>query len=263
MIRLEKNFAGRWRLAALLVLLPLLHGFLYGSETAMPDANGLTHWLYTPTEKPVAGRTYWLVVGVHGAGGTGKGAGGVATWASHFDDVIVLGPSFEQPKRDPSAPRPATMPRDIFQMSGPSHEAKLLELIAQVRKTWSLQPRLFLHGFSAGAQFTHRYAFRHPERVAAVSAHSGGSWAKLDGDDRINPAANHILFAVSCGEEDRGSGGPPGTPPRIEGARRFAGQLLALGFAVEFKTWPGIGHQQTPEAKTLGRALLEKVRERK
>lgn len=33
----------------------------------MPDQNGLTHWLYTPTVKPVAGRTYWLVVGVHGA----------------------------------------------------------------------------------------------------------------------------------------------------------------------------------------------------
>lgn len=229
----------------------------------MPDANGLTHWLYTPTETPVAGRTYWLVVGVHGAGGTGKGAGGAATWASDFDDVIVLGPSFEQPKRDPSAPRPATMPRDIFQMSGPRHEAKLSELIAEVGKTWSLQPKVFLHGFSAGAQFCHRYAFRHPERVAAVSAHSGGSWVKLDGDDRINPAAKPIPFAVSCGEEDRGSGGPPGTPPRIEGARRFAGQLLELGFAVEFKTWPGIGHQQCPEAKALGRSLLEKVRAKK
>ena len=102
----------------------------------MPDANGLTHWLYAPTAEPVAGKTYWLVVGVHGAGGTGKGAGGVATWATDFDDVIVLGPSFEQPKRDPNAPRPATMPRDIFQMSGPTHEAKLSELIAQVRKTW-------------------------------------------------------------------------------------------------------------------------------
>ncbi|MBI5772948.1 MAG: hypothetical protein HZA89_04285 [Verrucomicrobia bacterium] len=243
-----------------LCLLSLLHGSLHASETAMPDANGLTHWLYTPTEKPVVGKTYWLVVGVHGAGGTGKGAGGVAAWATEFDDVIVLGPSFEHPKRDPNAPRPATMPRDIFQMSGPTHEAKLSELVAQVRKKWNLHPKIVLHGFSAGAQFSHRYAFRHPELVAAVSAHSGGSWAKLDGDDHINPAAKHIPFTVSCGEDDRGSGGPPGTPPRIEGARRFAGQLRSLGFALEFKTWPGIGHQQTPDAKALGRALLEKVR---
>lgn len=243
--------------------LPMLRGSLHANETAIPDANGLTHWLYTPTEKSVAGKTYWLVVGVHGAGGTGKGAGGVATWATDFDDVIVLGPSFAQPKRDPNAPRPATMSRDIFQMSGPTHEAKLSELIARIRKNWNLHPKIFLHGFSAGAQFSHRYAFHHPELVAAVSAHSGGSWAKLDGDDRINPAAKLIPFTVSCGEDDRGSGGPSGTPPRIEGARRFAEQLLSLGFEVEFKTWPSVGHQQTPDAKALGRALLEKTRRRK
>lgn len=117
-----------------------------------------------------------------------------------------------------------------------------------------------LHGFSAGAQFSHRCAFHHPELVAAVSAHSGGSWAKLDGDDRINPAARHALFTVSCGADDRGTGGSPGKPPRIEGARRFTEQPLSLGFSVEFKTWPGIGHYQTPEAKALGRAPLEKVR---
>lgn len=248
------------RFTAFLVLLPILHGSVRASETALPDANGLTHWLYTPTEQAVAGKVYQLVVGVHGAGGTGKGAGGVAAWATDFDDVIVLGPSFDQPKRDPNAPRPAAMPRDIFQMSGPTHEAKLTELIARIRERWNLHPKIVLHGFSAGAQFSHRYAFRHPGLVAAVSAHSGGSWAALEGNDRINPAAKAIPFAISCGEDDRGTGGPSGTPPRIEGARRFTAQLLSLGFAVEFKTWPGIGHQQTPGAKALGRALLEKIR---
>jgi len=248
------------KFTAILCLFTALHASLAGVETALPDANGLTHWLYTPTEKPVAGKTYWLVVGVHGANGTGKGGGGVAAWADDFDDVIVLGPSFLQPKRDPNAPRPAAMPRDIFQMSGPTHEAKLAELIAQIGKTWKLHPKFFLHGFSAGAQFSHRYAFRHPELVAAVSAHSGGSWAKPDGDDRINPAAKAIPFAVSCGEEDRGVGGPPGTPPRIESARQFTEQLRALGFAVEFKTWPGIKHFHSAEAKALGRTLLEEVR---
>ena len=248
------------KFTTILCLLTFLLGSLPAVETALPDANGLTHWLYTPTEKPVAGKTYLLVVAVHGAGGTGKGGGGVAAWAEDCDDVIVLGPSFEQRKRDPNAPRPAAMPRDIFQMSGPTHEAKLAELIAQIGKTWKLHPKFFLHGFSAGAQFSHRYAFRHPELVAAVSAHSGGSWAKLDGDDRINPAAKHIPFAVSCGEDDRGAGGPPGTPPRIESARRFTEQLRELGFAVEFQTWPGVSHNHSPGAKALGRALLEKVR---
>lgn len=249
-----------WKLV--LAALSMLCGSLFAAEIEMPFGDGLASYLYTPTEKPDATKTYWLVVGVHGAGGNGKGACGVAEWARQFDDVLVLGPTFEQPKRDPNAPRPATMPRDVFQMSGPKHEAKLDALIAEIGKTWKLHPKLVIHGFSAGAQFAHRYAFHHPERVAAVSAHSGGSWAKLDGEDRINAEAKRIPFAISCGEEDRGSGGPLGTPPRIEGAKRFAADLQSLGFDVAFRTWPGIGHEQTADAKAMGRTLLETVRQR-
>lgn len=101
--------------------------------------------------------------------------------------MIVLGPSFSQPKRVEGAPRPPGMPRDSYQMSGPTHEAKLAALIAEVGKIWKLNPKIVVHGFSAGAQFAHRFAFKHPEQVVGVSAHSGGSWAKLEGDDKTNP----------------------------------------------------------------------------
>jgi len=125
-------------------------------------------------------------------------------------------------------------------------------------KTWRLHPKIFLHGFSAGAQFTHRFAFKHPELVAGVSAHSGGSWAKQQGDDRISPLARNVPFAVSCGEDDYSNGGPQTTPGRIDGAKLFTTNLRSLGFSVEFKTWPGVGHAQT--ATAMGRALLDKVR---
>jgi poly(3-hydroxybutyrate) depolymerase len=59
------------RFGVVLFLLTALHGVSAASENALPDANGLTHWLYTPTAQPVVGKTYWLVVGVHGAGGDG------------------------------------------------------------------------------------------------------------------------------------------------------------------------------------------------
>jgi predicted esterase len=240
--------------------LVLLAQSAFAAESTLADRDGLTNWLYTATEQPDATKTYWLVVGVHGAGGNGKGAAGAAAWAGEFDNVIVLGPTFSQPKRDPNVPRPATMPRDIFQMSGPAHEEKLDGLIAEIGRTWKLHPKIIVHGFSAGAQFAHRHAFRHPERVAAVSAHSGGSWAQIEGDDRINPAAKGIPFVVSCGEDDKGTGGPLGTLPRIEGARRFAENLRSLGFSVDFKTWPGVGHAVAPGVMPMDRALLEKVR---
>lgn len=252
-------------LTMLRILILLLGGLtglhpLMAAELTLTDSEGQTAWLYAPADTPDPAKTYWLVVGVHGVGGSGKGACGVAAWARECDDVLVLGPTFVSPKRDPNAPRPPGMPRASYQMSGPTHEAKLAALIAEIGRMWKLHPQIMVHGFSAGAQFAHRYAFKNPQLVAAVSAHSGGSWAKVEGDDRINPEAKTIPFAISCGEEDKGAGGPAGTPPRIEGAKQFAANLSSLGFSVELKTWPGVGHQLTAEAKAMGRALLEKLR---
>lgn len=48
---------------------------------------------------------------------------GIASWAMQVDDVIVLGPTFVQPKRDAAAPRPKTFSRDFYPMSGPTHDA--------------------------------------------------------------------------------------------------------------------------------------------
>ncbi len=234
-------------------------GSVSAAETTLTDNDGSTAWLYTPSEKPEPTKTYWLVMGVHGVGANGMGACGAAYLAKAFDDVIVLGPSFGQPKRDKDAPRPPGMPRESYQMSGPTHEAKLAALIAEVGRTWKLHPKIVVHGFSAGAQFAHRFAFKHPEQVAGVSAHSGGSWARLEGDDKINPAAKGILFAISCGEDDKGSGGPPGTPTRIEGAKQFAEDLKSLGFSVEQQTWPGVAHDFAPGLMPMAKALVEKV----
>jgi len=95
---------------------------------------------------------------------------GIGDWAK--DDVIVLGPSSSQPKREESAPKTEGMSLESYQMNGPKHEAKLKSLIAEVGKTWKLHPKVFLHGFSAGAQFAHRFAMKNPEIVAGVSATS-------------------------------------------------------------------------------------------
>jgi len=249
----------------ILTFLSLLTLTVRAAETTLIDSGGRANWLYAPTDKPPMEKTYWQV-------------GGVAPWAGEFDDVIVLGPSFQQGRPENTnrltassatttnstntvaAPSLAGMPRTSYQMSGPAHEAKLRELIAEVGKTWKLRPKIFLHGFSAGAQFTHRFAFRNPQIVAGVTAHSGGSWANVAGDDRINPAAKSIPFVVSCGEEDKGTGGPRGTPTRIEGAKQFATNLESLGFTVDLKTWPGVAHTLATEAKAMGKALLAKVR---
>jgi dienelactone hydrolase len=164
-----------------------------------------------------------------------------------------------------AAPSPATQPAwwtlpDAYQMSGPRHKAKLLALIADISRTWRLHPKIVLHGFSAGAQFAHRFAMHNPELVAGVSAHSAGSWAGLSGNSPINPAAREVRFAISCGEADNEPGKPVGTPPRIDGARQFAADLQSLGFGVQFKTWPGVKHDMSPGVVPMTKALMDQLR---
>ena len=81
-------------------------------ETTLTDSEGKPAYLYTPAKAPEAGKTYWLAIGVHGAGGDGKGAAGIADWAK--DDVIVLGPSFSELEAKPDdvakTDKPAGMP---------------------------------------------------------------------------------------------------------------------------------------------------------
>ena len=55
--------------------------------------------------------------------------------------------------------------------------------------------RLFLAGWSAGAQFATRFALLHPERCAAVTAFAAGGYTP---PDRNVP----VRFFISVGSED-------------------------------------------------------------
>lgn len=220
--------------------------FALAAEFKLTDREGLPAWVRTPTDAPDPAKTYWVLVSVHGVQATGQDAlGWFSDWAD-LDDVILLFPTFSPP----AASGPAGW-KGSYQMSAPAHEAKLEALVAELGATWKHHPKLILNGFSAGAQFVHRYAMHHPDRVAAVAAHSAGSWAKTDGDDAINPAAKSIPFSISCGELDT---------KRLAAARVFADSLHTLGFDVDFRAWPEVAHTYSPAAKAQTRALVECIR---
>ena len=230
---------------ALLVFILLfslrVHDVMAG-EKVIQDLQGMDCHVYTPDTVAV-GTRYQLVVGVHGAGGNGKGACGLAGWAKR-GDVIVIGPSF------------ATKGERPYQNGDGIHAEKLIALAGSLGKTYPLKEKMFLHGFSGGSQFVHRFAMLHPEHVCGVSAHSGGSWA-TDGYGEFNAAAKKIPFVISCGEKDTGKAFSTAPFTRIEWYGRFRDELEKGRFTYLAASWPGVGHSHSPGVVDLAKQCFQ------
>ncbi len=180
------------------------------------------YYVYLPKDFD-AKRTYWLFVGVHGLGGDGKGALG---WEPFADEgqCIVVGPSF----------------KGTFQFPSKGAGDKMKAIIRELAKDYKLEHKIIITGFSAGAQFAHRFALANPILVAGCAAHSAGDW-----DDLPDAKARGIPFLVTCGTDDNKD------PDRLAGAKRFVTAIKAKGFKAESKWFDGVGHSFCDEGRSL------------
>ncbi|MCH7226493.1 hypothetical protein [Haloferula sp. A504] len=211
-------------------------------EEVIVDDQGMDCHVYTPADLD-PGKTYQLLVGVHGAGGKGNGAAGLKGWAER-GDVIVIGPSFETKGQRP------------YQNGDGPHAGKLIKLFKQLGEKYPLREKMFLHGFSGGSQFVHRFAMLHPEYVCGVSAHSGGSWA-TDGFGSISTRAKKIPFAISCGEKDTAMSFQGAKFNRLDWYKRFRDEIDQKGFCHIGGIWPDVGHRISPGVWDLMRQCFQ------
>lgn len=223
------------RLGRLTLLTFALLSAVLGAQEATKDTLGRDYWVYLP-KRIETNRTYWLVVGVHGMGGTGKGAGGFSSWAQKRSDCIVLGPTF---------------PSDGYQFLQKDSDTQLLKLMEELGKRHRLQPKAFVVGFSGGAQFAHRFAHAHPEKVVGVAAHSAGSWSTGGQWGEVNAAARGIPQLVTCGLDDTSKMAPQAPFGRLEWAQAYARKLEADGYALLTAWIPRTSHSLSPEAMRL------------
>lgn len=171
-------------------------------------------------------KSYWLMVGVHGLGGNGRGALGLASLADSLD-CVVMGPTMLQG----------------YQVPAGGEGKVFLEMLQQTGKEVKLRPKILLTGFSAGAQFAHRFALGWPDVVQACAAHSPGSW------DSPNARAKGVPFVVTCGTGDT---------TRIQGAQSFAAQAQQMGYSVRTLFPAGVGHTLAPACAALTIDLFRK-----
>lgn len=183
----------------------------------------------------------WVVVDVHAAGGPKKNWFGyrLLKWLGP-DKVIALAPVF----------------KSGYHLADEASCSQLIGHFEEIKKNYNVHDKMFLYGFSAGAQFVHRFAFKHPELVVGVSAHSAGSWSGVEGWGEINDNAKGIPFDLSCGELDTTKAFNGEAPySRLDWMQVFAEDLKKRGFAVRTKIYPNMGHGGS--ADTHGELMRE------
>ncbi|KAJ7777389.1 poly hydrolase [Mycena metata] len=139
---------------------------------ACTDDPRFSFGLYVPKTHSFDGPRLPLLVIVHG---TRRQTGGYLTHLQTFSEqhgVVILLPLF---------PAGIIDPYDVHNYKNILYhdirfDLVLLSMLQQAARTWRIDAeRFFLHGFSGGAQFAHRFLYLHPGRLRGVSVGAPGS----------------------------------------------------------------------------------------
>ncbi|WP_284744876.1 PHB depolymerase family esterase [Amycolatopsis sp. RTGN1] len=152
----------------------------------------------------------------------------------------------------------------------------LLAMVEEVAQRYPVDPeRFYLHGFSGGGQFAHRFGYLHPERLAGLSIGAPGRITRLDDtlpwwlgtadfEKRFGRAIDldalrRVPVLMVAGEDDVETWEitNPGEPnwmdgaektgaTRVERLRTLERDFAAHGVDVRFVLVPGVAHQASP-----------------
>ncbi len=160
------------------------------------------------------------------------------------------------------------------------------------RSGQAIRHRVFVAGFSRGAQLADRFALFHPERVAAVASLSAGTYtlpedsADIDGDGALDDlplpfgtsdmtqwvghaldvaGLRQVQFLVGVGGDDTNPGDLPRQwdpllgRTRLARAQTFARTLERMHVPAELMVFPGAKHQLTAAMASRVGAFLENL----
>jgi poly(3-hydroxybutyrate) depolymerase len=153
--------------------------YLTGSTAFFSSAADprFSYCLYVPRGYRARGGQLPLLISVHGATRTAEKFRDAFTGFAEKHQCVILAPLFPMNTADLGSVH------NYKQISygGVRFDQVLLDMVTEVSDRWDLAAgRFFLFGFSAGGQFVHRFAYLHPDRLAALSAGAPGRITRPD-----------------------------------------------------------------------------------
>lgn len=137
-----------------------------------------SYCMYLPEHRPAGSRPR-LIVLVHG---TERGNAHYRDAFAEFGEehnCAVLAPLFPAGIDEPGE----LHNYKFIEYHGIRYDHVLLRIVDEVAERYDLDAdRFLLHGFSGGGQFTHRFLYLHPNRLAAASIGAPGRITQLDDD---------------------------------------------------------------------------------
>ena len=155
-------------------------GFYHSGATpifASQSDQRFHYCLYVPTTPLAPDRVMPLVVIMHGTGRTGPQYRDAFADFAEEHGCTVCAPIFPAGIDDPGE----LHNYKFIEYHGIRFDQVLLDIVDEVGRGFPVETsRFFLHGFSGGGQFSHRFFYLHPERLAGVSIGAPGRITQLD-----------------------------------------------------------------------------------
>lgn len=208
------------------VVLPVISGtpgvFSGSIATSNPANANLIYDGYAPASNP--GEIFRVLVPVSGLDGRGRGFTR-NEWQQFADQerMVIVSPWFRFDLDDWNN-------FSSYQYPSAWSGQALEDILDNVALTQPIDTeRVYLFGFSAGAQFVHRYGLVSPERCVALAAHAAGGYT--------NPTAFvDVAYSIAVGDLDT---------VRVPGAQSFHNAAAGLGIDSRLTIYPGLGHSLT------------------
>lgn len=141
----------------------------------------LSYYLYIPHKFEQILDHYRLIVLIHGTERSAEGYRNRFKKFAELTNSIVLAPLFPA---GPIGQKELTNYNYLKnENTSRRYDLWLLDLIKELKETFPIEEKLYLHGFSGGGQYAHRFYYLYPELIQAVSVGAPGTITTFDTDE--------------------------------------------------------------------------------